>query len=134
MKTTPKANVYDIGTGRKAEPRKPANEDSPRTGGGDDGGSLDTGDKRPNGFSVFLRHLLVMVMMWLRGPLRFLAALVGVPTMIALPIVIFGMDSSPQKASIIFALLGVSFGSFCLRWLYDSLIMWVSPEPLFLNS
>lgn len=47
MKTTPKANVYDIGTGRKAAPRKPANEDSPRTGGGDDGGSLDTGDKRP---------------------------------------------------------------------------------------
>ena len=126
MKTPPKTNVYDIGTGRKAAPSKAANEDSPRTEG-DEGSSQ-------NGFSLFLRRFLVMVMMWLRGPLRFIAALVGVPTMIALPIVIFGMDSSPQKTSIIFALLGVSFGSFCLRWLYDSLIMWVSPEPLFLNS
>ena len=126
MKTTPKTNVYDIGTGRKAIPNKAANEESLRSEG-EDGSSQ-------NGFSLFLRRFLVMVMMWLRGPLRFIAALVGVPTMIALPIVIFGMDSSPQKASIIFALLGFSFGSFCLRWLYDSLIMWVSPEPLFLNS
>lgn len=133
MNTTPKANVYAIGTGRKIAPGKAANEDGPRTRGGDDGG-MSAGEDSRNGFGLFLRHVLVILMMWLRGPLRFLVALIAVPTMIALPIVIFGMDSSPQKVSFILGLLALSLGSFTLRWLYDSLIMWVSPDPLFLNS
>lgn len=130
MKKTPKAKVYDIGTGRPAILRA-ANEDEPRTGGED---HLPSQQRAPNSFGIFLRHVLVMVMMWLRGPLRFLAALVAIPTMIALPIVVLGMDSSPQKTTMVLSLLGVSFGSFCLRWLYDSLVMWISPDPLFLNT
>ena len=61
-------------------------------------------------------------------------ALIAVPTMIALPIVALGLDASPEKTKIILALIAASFGSFCIRWLYDSLVMWISPEPLFLNS
>ena len=134
MKKAPKGNVYDIGTGRPAAPRKAANEDNPRTGGGDEGGSIERGNAGGNAASVFLRHFLVMVLMWLRGPLRLLMGLIAVPTVIALPIVIFGLDASPEKTKIILALIAASFGSFCIRWLYDSLVMWISPEPLFLNS
>ncbi|HDQ4405481.1 TPA: hypothetical protein P8734_005679 [Pseudomonas aeruginosa] len=134
MKKAPKSNVYDIGTGRPAELRTAANEDQPKTGGGDDGHHVDGGSGVGRGLSVFLRHFLVMVLMWLRGPLRFLTGLVAVPTMLALPIVAFGLDASPDKTRILIALVIVSFGSFCLRWLYDSLVMWISPEPLFLNS
>ena len=134
MKKTPKANVYDIGTGRPAVLKKAANDAHPKTGGGDDGHHVEGGNTTGHGLSVFLRHFLVMVLMWLRGPLRFLMGLIAVPTMIALPIVAFGLDASPEKTRMILALLAVSFGSFCIRWLYDSLVMWISPEPLFLNS
>ncbi|WP_338925010.1 hypothetical protein V0M98_39390 (plasmid) [Pseudomonas silesiensis] len=134
MKKAPKGNVYDIGTGRPAAPRKAANEDNPRTGGGDEGGSIEPGNAGRNAASVFFRHFLVMVLMWLRGPLRLIMGLIAVPTVIALPIVAFGLDASPEKTKIILALVAASFGSFCIRWLYDSLVMWISPEPLFLNS
>ena len=134
MKKAPKGNVYDIGTGRPAAPRKAANEDTLRTGGGDEGGSIEPGNAGRNAASVFFRHFLVMVLMWLRGPLRLLMGLIAVPTVIALPIVAFGLDASPEKTKIILALIAASFGSFCIRWLYDSLVMWISPEPLFLNS
>ena len=134
MKKAPKRNVYDIGTGRPAAPRKAANEDTPRTGGGDEGGGIEPGNAGGNAASVFFRHFLVMVLMWLRGPLRLLMGLIAVPTVIALPIVAFGLDASPEKTKIILALIAASFGSFCIRWLYDSLVMWISPEPLFLNS
>ena len=134
MKKTPKANVYDIGTGHPAAPRKAANEDNPKIGGGDDGGNIEAGNTGGNALSMFLRHFLVMVLMWLRGPLRLLMAIVAVPTMIALPIVALGLDASPEKTKIILALIAASFGSFCIRWLYDSLVMWISPEPLYLNS
>lgn len=134
MKKAPKGNVYDIGTGRPAAPRKAENEETPRTGGGDEGGSIEPGNAGGNALSVFFRHVLVMVLMWLRGPLRFLMALIAVPTMIALPIVALGLDASPEKTKIILVLIAASFGSFCIRWLYDSLVMWISPEPLFLNS
>lgn len=133
MKKTTTANVYDIGTGRPATLKKAANEPAPKTGGGDDGHHVE-GDSTGRGLSTFLRHFLVMVLMWLRGPLRFVMGLVAVPTMIALPIVAFGMDASPEKTRIILSLIAASFGSFCIRWLYDSLVMWISPEPLFLNS
>jgi hypothetical protein len=134
MKKAPKGNVYDIGTGRPTAPKKTANENNPRTGGGDESGSIEAGNASRNAASVFFRHVLVMVLMWLRGPLRLLVGLIAVPTMIALPIVILGLDASPEKTRIILALIVASFGSFCIRWLYDSLVMWISPEPIFLNS
>lgn len=134
MKDSRKAKVYAISTGRPAVLRKAANEDNPRTGGGDEGGGVEPGNAGGNAASVFFRHFLVMVLMWLRGPLRLLMGLIAVPMVIALPIVVFGLDASPEKTKIILVLIAVSFGSFCIRWLYDSLVMWISPEPLFLNS
>lgn len=130
MKDSKIAKVYDIGTGRPVSPGTARDIAELKSGGGNDGDYV----KSRNSLSVFLRHFLVIVLMWLRGPLRFLTALVGVPTMIALPIVILGFDAAPEKTKIIVILVAVSFGTFCIRWLYDSLVMWISPEPLFLNS
>jgi hypothetical protein len=126
-------NVYDIGTGKRSIPRDAANQDGRVSSSETDQPAVD--DKaRPSRFGLFMRHLLVMLLMWVRGPIRFISNLFVVPATIALPIVIFGLDSSPQKTAIIMGLIGVSFGLFCLRWLFDSLIMWISPDPLVMNS
>lgn len=125
------ARIYDIGTGRLAQPRMAANDDTPAKAGG----GFEHEEQPVKGSRVvgFFRHLVFLVLMWLRGPIRFFLGLVGVPAMIALPIVGLGLES-PQKTQIMLALVALSFGAFVLRWLYDSLLIWLSPEPVFFNS
>ena len=125
------ARIYDIGTGRLAQPRLAANDDAQTKAGGGD--SNDQQPAEPNPFVTFCRHMLFLVLMWLRGPIRLFLGIVGVPAMIALPIVALGLES-PEKTQILVGLAALSFGAFLLRWLYDSLLIWLSPEPIFLNS
>lgn len=127
------ARIYDIGTGRLAQPRQAANDDTPAKAGG--GGDFEQEEQhvRNNPVFGFLRYLAFLVLMWIRGPLRFLLALVGVPAMLAIPIVGLGLDS-PDKTRIMLGLVALSFGAFVLRWLYDSFLIWLSPEPVLFNS
>ncbi|TXH89192.1 MAG: hypothetical protein E6Q71_04125 [Pseudomonas sp.] len=125
------ARIYDIGTGRLAQPRMAANDDTPAKAGG--GVEHEEQPVKGNPVVGFFRHLVFLVLMWLRGPIRFFLGLVGVPAMIAIPIVGLGLES-PQKTQIMLALVALSFGAFVLRWLYDSLLIWLSPEPVFFNS
>lgn len=127
------ARIYDIGTGRLAQPRKAANDDTPAKTGG--GGGFDQEEQQAKGNPVigFFRHLVFLVLMWLRGPIRFFLGLVGVPAMLAIPLVGLGLES-PQKTEIVLGLVALSFGAFVLRWLYDSMLIWLSPEPVFFNS
>lgn len=126
------ARIYDIGTGRLAQPRKAANDDTPAKAGG---GGFEQEEQPVKGNPVirFFRHLVFLVLMWLRGPIRFFLGVVGVPAMLAIPLVGLGLES-PQKTQIVLGLVALSFGAFVLRWLYDSLLMWLSPEPVFFNS
>lgn len=124
-------NVYDIRTGLKSSIQQPAN----------DAGQADQledvpcvqPDKR-NSLGVVARGLLVIVLMWIRGPLNFLLKLASVPCILGLIVVGVGMDASPGKTKIIVTLTAVSFGCFLFRWLYDSLVIKLSPEPLVINS
>lgn len=122
MSNKKSARVYDINSGRVISEPKAANDNN-----------QEKSDDKPCGFIRFLRQFIFYVLMWLRGPVRFFLALVGFPTMIAIPIVVLGLDS-PQKTKIVIGLVMLSFSVFMLRWLYDSFLMWLSPEPLFLNS
>jgi hypothetical protein len=125
------ARIYDIGTGRLAQPRLAANDDTQARAGGGDGGFEQPAKGNP--VIGFFRHLAFLVLMWLRGPIRFFLGLVGVPAMLAIPLVGLGLES-PQKTEIVLSLVVLSFGAFVLRWLYDSLLIWISPEPVFFNS
>lgn len=127
------ARIYDIGTGRLAQPRQAANDDTPAKTGG--GGGVEQEEQHVKGNPVirFFRHLAFLVLMWLRGPIRFFLGVVGVPAMLAIPLVGLGLES-PQKTEIVLGLVALSFGAFVLRWLYDSLLIWLSPEPVFFNS
>ena len=125
------ARIYDIATGRLAQPRKAANDDTTAKAGG--GIEQEEQPAKGNPVIRFFRHLVFLVLMWLRGPIRFFLAVVGVPAMLAIPIVGLGLES-PQKTQIVVGLVALSFGAFVLRWLYDSLLMWLSPEPVFFNS
>ncbi len=127
------ARIYDIGTGRLAQPRKAANDDTPAKTGGGSGFDQEEQPAKGNPVIGFFRHLVFLVLMWLRGPIRFFLGLVGVPAMLAIPLVALGLDS-PQKTQIVLGLVALSFGAFVLRWLYDSMLIWLSPEPVFFNS
>ena len=79
-----------------------------------------------------IRYALFLVLMWARGPLRFLLGLVGVPAMLALPLVAFGYEGA-NKGELLLLCVGAGFGAFVLAWFYDSIVITLSPEPIFLN-
>lgn len=121
------ARIYDFGTRRVARPRPAANDEPLETA------QLERVEaQRGNPVIDAFRQLLFLVLMWLRWPVRFLLGLLAVPAMIAIPIVALGLDS-PNKVQIVLSLVAVSFGAFLLRWFYDSLLMRLSNEPLFLS-
>lgn len=80
-----------------------------------------------------LRYMAFLLLYWLRAPLKFLLGLAAVPALIALPMIAFGMESSPMKTTMLLWVFGAGFGSFVLSWFYDSLLLWLSPEPIILN-
>lgn len=126
------AQVYNIGDGRLAQPRQAANEPLPAKAGGGESFAQEGQQTKGSTIIGFFRYLVFLVLMWLRGPIRFFLGLVGVPAMLAIPLVGLGLDSQ-QKTEIMLGLVALSFGAFVLRWLYDSLLIWLSPEPIFLN-
>ena len=79
-----------------------------------------------------LRYGLFLVLMWVRGPLRFLLGLVGVPALIALPMVWLGYEGA-NKGELLLLCAGAGFAAFVVAWFYDSIVLTLAPEPIFLN-
>ena len=120
------AKIYDFGTGavvRQAPNPQPVSVSSGHSWAGRAG----------MGILRMVRHTLFLILLWLRGPIRILLGLIATPALIALPVLALGY-SGPNKAMMIGALAGGGFIAFALRWFYDSLLIWISPEPLFMNS
>lgn len=124
-KKTKGARIYDIGTGRMVKPEAVSAESSSSV-------TSDNASPRNHVISFFCSAFFY-ILMWLRPFVRFFLGLVGLPAAIAAPIVALGLDT-PNKTSIVAGLIALSFGAFMLRWLYDSLLFRLSPEPVFLNS
>lgn len=88
----------------------------------------------------YLRYSLGMILLWLRGPVQFLArgvsflAFVGVLLgAFIIPDEWVSKSGTADKAAILWRLGGVSFLAFMSGWLYDSLLLWVHPEQIFLS-
>lgn len=79
-----------------------------------------------------VRYALFLVMMWVRGPLRFLLGLVGLSAIIALPLIYLGYEGA-NKGELLLLSGGAGFGSFLLGWFYDSALLALSPDPISLN-
>ena len=79
-----------------------------------------------------LRYVAFLLLYWVRGPLRFLLGLVAGGSLLVVPILWFGLNS-PNKAEILASVAGAGFVAFVVMWIYDSLLLRLSPEPIFLN-
>lgn len=90
------------------------------------------GARAARGVLYGVRYALFLVLMWARGPLRFLLGLVGVPAMLALPLIAFGYEGA-NKGELLVLCVGAGLGAFVLAWFYDSIVLALSPEPIFLN-
>jgi hypothetical protein len=59
-----------------------------------------------------LRLMLFLVLLWMRGPLRFLLALFEAAALIALPVIGFGLGhGAPHKATFLLAISGAAFAA-----------------------
>ncbi|WP_323000549.1 hypothetical protein [Denitromonas sp.] len=113
--------------------RGPANDEA-GPGAGEMPGAVprSAGGRAVTGALRALRYALFLLLMWVRGPLRFLLGLVGVPALIASPMVWLGYEGA-NKGELLLLCAGGGFGAFALAWFYDSLVLALAPEPIFLN-
>lgn len=90
------------------------------------------GVRAASGVLYGVRYAIFLLLMWMRGPLRFLLGLIGVPALFALPLVWLGYEGANKGELLLLCGVG-AFGAFALGWFYDSLVLALAPEPIFLN-
>lgn len=81
-----------------------------------------------------LRYVLFFLLTALRGPVRFLCALFTFCAIVGLPVAFFGLsDGDPMRGTALaifgFGLIAAS----ALSWWYDSLLLKLSPERMFMS-
>lgn len=131
-------NIVNFPGGRERQSRIPPTDG--RTAANDDPEPVADGPPAPRkagtravaGAIYGVRYALFLLLMWVRGPLRFLLGLVGVPALFALPLLALGYDGA-NKGELLLLCAGAGFGAFVLAWFYDSIVLALSPEPIFLN-
>ncbi len=71
------------------------------------------------------RALVFLVLYWLRWPAVLVASLISGPTLVAF---LFALWAFPEHHTMVVALGVTSFAAFALQWLYDGLLLWLSPN------
>lgn len=82
--------------------------------------------------SIFVRVIIFYVLLWIRVPVALI--LQAVTSLSAMAFIVMLIVRGWSNALEVFwPLLAFSFGAFVLRWVYDGILMLVSPEELFLD-
>lgn len=82
--------------------------------------------------SIIFRVVIFYVLLWIRVPVALI--LQAVTSLSAMAFVVMLLVRGWSNALDVFwPLLAFSFGAFVLRWIYDGILMLVSPEELFLD-
>lgn len=82
-----------------------------------------------------LRYLVFYPLMWLRIVVCLVCHLATVGLLVGLLLGFFLIpDTNVHRSTILWAMGGGSFAAFCIGWLYDGLLLALSPEPLLLDS
>jgi len=82
--------------------------------------------------SIIFRVVIFYVLLWIRVPVALI--LQAVTSLSAMAFVVMLIVRGWSNALDVFwPLLAFSFGAFVLRWVYDGILMLVSPEELFLD-
>lgn len=74
-----------------------------------------------------MRTVLFLVLYWLRLPVVIVARLISVPMLFAF---LFSLWAFPERHVMVITLGVTSFAAFALMWLYDSLLMLLSPTDV----
>lgn len=80
---------------------------------------------------VAVRLVAFYLLMWLRLPVKFLLAVVWIPCLVGLALLAL---IRPDESRILWILGSTSFGAFVAGWMYDGLLLLLSPEPLVLDT
>lgn len=81
-----------------------------------------------------MRLALFLPMLWLRWPIRILLGVAIVGLFLAMPFIWFGMaDADPKRMTLFLTAAGSWFGMLVFLWCYDSLLLRLSPAPIFLR-
>ena len=82
--------------------------------------------------SIIFRVVIFYVLLWIRVPVALI--LQAVTSLSAMAFIVMLIVRGWSNALDVFwPLLAFSFGAFVLRWIYDGILMLVSPEELFLD-
>lgn len=82
--------------------------------------------------SIIFRVVIFYVLLWIRVPVALI--LQAVTSLSAMAFVVMLLVRGWSNALDVFwPLLAFSFGAFVLRWVYDGILMLISPEELFLD-
>lgn len=82
--------------------------------------------------SIIFRAIIFYVLLWIRVSVALI--LQAVTSLSAMAFIVMLIVRGWSNALDVFwPLLAFSFGAFVLRWIYDGILMLVSPEELFLD-
>jgi len=74
-----------------------------------------------------VRVPLFLVLYWLRLPVMLVCRLISVPALLAF---LFSLYAFPDKHTMVTGFGVLSFGAFVALWLYDTLLLWLSPHDM----
>lgn len=84
------------------------------------------------GTFLFFRVILFYVLMWLRVPLVLITQAFTSLSAVAFVIMLIVRGWS-NTIEVFWPLLAISFGAFMLRWIYDGILLLLSPEDILLD-
>jgi hypothetical protein len=84
------------------------------------------------GFGVLkmVRHIVFVALAWLRIPISLLCQVITAGCFIALAL---GFFIAPDKHQMLWLMAGMGFASFAFLWVYDMVLMWLSPVDTFMS-
>ncbi len=76
---------------------------------------------------LIVRLPVFLVLYWLRFPVVFICNIISIPLLIAF---LFSLYAFPDKHAMIWGFGIVSFIAFVIEWIYDFVLMALSPQPI----
>ena len=88
-----------------------------------------------DGLFIFVRHVLTVLLLWLRIPLMWILSILSTLSFFAWIFILLVTDGSgSHDRAMTWGMFIMSLGSFGLMYLYDSILGFVSPDGLIVDA
>jgi TRAP-type uncharacterized transport system fused permease subunit len=86
------------------------------------------------GLAAAVRYFVFLLLLWVRGPLRFTLMLIAMSALLALLLLWYGLPATdPRKAVLMLAIAAAGFAAFSTVYFYDELLLRLAPRPIRLS-